>query len=40
MIMALGRVVVARIMRSGYVLKIGPIRFANALGIESEKERT
>lgn len=40
MIMALDRVVVAKVMRSGYVLKLGPIRFANALDMESEKEKT
>lgn len=40
MIMALGRVVVARVMRIGNVLKIGSIKFANALDMESEKEKT
>lgn len=40
MLMFLRRVVVVRVMRSGYILKIDPIRFANALDMESEKKRT
>lgn len=40
MLMVLRRVVVVRVMRSGYILTIDPIRFANALDTESEKKRT
>lgn len=40
MVMALSRVVVVGIMRSGFSLQIDPVRFANVLDMESEKERT
>lgn len=39
MVMAPSRVEVFEVMRSGYVLKTDPIRFANALGMESKKKR-
>lgn len=40
MVMALSRVVVVGVMRSGRILKIEPIRLANTLDMESEKTRT
>lgn len=40
MLMVMRKVVVVRVMRSGNILKIDPIRFADALDTEPEKKKS